>query len=41
MGRPAGKIGHAELKIGDSMVMLFDEMPAAEIVLRNRSADRL
>jgi PhnB protein len=27
MGGPAGKIGHAELKIGDSMIMLSDEMP--------------
>jgi PhnB protein len=27
---PNGKIGHAELKIGDSMLMLSDEMPGAE-----------
>lgn len=27
MGGPGGKIGHAELKIGDSMIMLSDEMP--------------
>ena len=27
MDGPAGKIGHAELKIGDSMIMLSDEMP--------------
>ncbi len=26
MGGPGGKIGHAELKIGDSMIMLSDEM---------------
>lgn len=26
MGAPGGKIGHAELKIGDSMIMLSDEM---------------
>jgi PhnB protein len=29
MGAPGGKIGHAELKIGDSMVMLSDEMPGS------------
>ena len=27
MEAPGGKIGHAELKIGDSMIMLTDEMP--------------
>ena len=27
MDGPQGKIGHAELKIGDSMIMLSDEMP--------------
>ena len=27
MDAPGGKIGHAELKIGDSIVMLADEMP--------------
>jgi PhnB protein len=26
MGAPEGKIGHAELKIGDSIIMLSDEM---------------
>ncbi len=26
MGGPGGKIGHAEIKIGDSMLMLADEM---------------
>lgn len=27
MGQPDGKIGHAEMRIGDSMVMLADEFP--------------
>src|SRR5215470_3524117 len=27
MDGPNGKIGHAELKIGDSMLMVSDEMP--------------
>jgi PhnB protein len=27
MDGPGGKIGHAEIKIGDSMIMLADEMP--------------
>jgi PhnB protein len=27
MGAPGGKIGHAEVKIGDSVIMLADEFP--------------
>jgi PhnB protein len=27
MGGPGGKIGHAELEIGDSLIMLADEFP--------------
>jgi PhnB protein len=30
MQTPQGKIGHAELKIGDSVVMLADEMPGMD-----------
>jgi PhnB protein len=29
MDGPQGKIGHAELKIGDSIIMLADEMPGS------------
>ena len=29
MAAPTGKVAHAELKIGDSMIMLSDEMPGA------------
>lgn len=29
MNAPNGKIGHAELKIGDSMIMISDEMPGS------------
>lgn len=31
MAAPGGKIAHAELKIGDSMLMLSDEMPGSEL----------
>ena len=37
MEGPQGKIGHAELKIGDSMIMLADEMPG----MGNRSPESL
>src|SRR5690349_23858325 len=30
MDRPDGKIGHAEIKIGDSIVMLADESPRSD-----------
>ena len=30
MDGPPGKIGHAEIKIGDSMIMLSDEMPGGD-----------
>ena len=29
MNGPGGKIGHAEIKIGDSIIMLADEMPGS------------
>jgi PhnB protein len=29
MNTPTGKVGHAELRIGDSMLMISDEMPGA------------
>src|SRR5579864_986300 len=31
MDAPNGKIGHAELKIGDSMIMIADEMPGSGV----------
>ena len=31
MPTPQGKIGHAEIKIGDSMIMLADEMPGSNM----------
>jgi PhnB protein len=31
-GQPDGKIGHAEIKIGDSHIMLADEFPWARAV---------
>jgi len=30
LGAPDGKIGHAELEIGDSVIMVADEFPAME-----------
>lgn len=30
MQGPQGKIGHAELRVGDSVIMLADEMPGSE-----------
>jgi len=30
MPMPNGKIGHAELRVGDSMIMLADEMPGGD-----------
>ncbi len=35
-----GRIGHAELQIGDSHIMLADEHPEMKIVVRERLADR-
>lgn len=32
IGAPGGKIGHAEMTIGDSHIMLADEMPEMKIV---------
>jgi PhnB protein len=31
MDGPPGKIAHAEIKIGDSMIMLSDEMPGSDV----------
>ena len=30
METPQGKIGHAELKVGDSIIMVSDEMPGSD-----------
>src|ERR1043166_6874186 len=35
MPQPDGRIGHAELRIGDSVVMLADEFPEAEAISPN------
>ena len=40
MPAPEGKIGHAELKIGESIVMLADEFPDMGVRGRSRSAGR-
>lgn len=32
MPQPDGRIGHAELKIGDSMIMMADEYPEMQVV---------
>lgn len=31
MPQPDGKLGHAEIKIGDSIIMLSDEFPEMEV----------
>ncbi len=36
MPAPGGKIGHAEIKIGDSPIMLADEFPRWVIRVRSR-----
>ena len=38
--RPAGRVMHAEIRIGDSVVMLADEFPTWAIAVRARSAER-
>lgn len=32
MADPAGRVGHAELEIGDSLIMLSDEYPEMDVV---------
>jgi len=40
MPQPGGKIGHAEIKIGDSPIMLADESPMWARAVRSLSAGR-
>ena len=37
---PGGKVGHAEIGIGDSVIMLADEHPEMDARARERSAAR-
>src|SRR5260221_14720135 len=37
---PSGKIAHAEIRVGDSVIMLADESPERGTAARRRSAGR-